>query len=105
MTDDILDKDKDAACSRPNLVNLLGPGTMVYAILCLGIAASINAPVTLALFFASYIIGMFNDLRQILPSKLSGWQESILVTFLGWIFFGWKLMLFSLLFVIAIQLI
>jgi 1,4-dihydroxy-2-naphthoate octaprenyltransferase len=104
LTDDALDKETDLAAGRRNLAARLGPGTMVYAALCLAVAASINAPVTLSLFFASYIVGMFNDLRQAFPSRLRGWQESALVTLLGVILFGWHLMLFSLLFILAVQL-
>lgn len=105
LTDDALDRESDLAGGRSNLAARLGPGTMVYAALCLAIAASINTPVSLSLFFASYIIGMFNDFRLIFPSRLRGWQESALVALLGLILFGWHLMAFALLFILAMQLI
>ncbi len=104
LTDDWLDRDRDLAAGRPNWAAAIGTGTMVYAALFLTLAAGINAAVSLALFFASYIVGMFNDLGRLFPSRLSGWQESLLVLAAGLILAGWRTMLFSLLFVAAVQL-
>ncbi len=104
MLDDFLDRELDARAGRSNWARQLADGTPVYAILLLALAACLNAPVSLTLFFASYSIGMFHDLWQTFPSKLTGWQESLLVLGLGAIFFPWQQMLFSLLFVLAVQL-
>jgi hypothetical protein len=103
LTDDFLDQQNDLKVERCNWALYLGPGTMVYATLFLALAASINSSVSLSLFFASYIVGMFNDLLRILPSRLRGWQESSLVMIAGVLLFGWINMLFSLLFIIAVQ--
>jgi 4-hydroxybenzoate polyprenyltransferase len=104
LTDDWLDRDRDQAVGRANWAAGIGAGTMVYAALFLALAAGVNAAVSLALFFASYVVGMFNDLGRLLPSRLSGWQESLLVLAAGAAVCGWRTMSFAVLFVAAVQL-
>jgi 4-hydroxybenzoate polyprenyltransferase len=104
LTDDWLDRDRDLAVGRSNWAAAIGGGAMVYAALFLALAAGVNAAVSLALFFASYVVGMFNDLGRLLPSRLSGWQESVLVLAAGMAVCGWRTMLFAVLFVAAVQL-
>ncbi len=104
LSDDFLDKDLDRHSGQTNWAETLGHGTMFYAILLIVFAAGINAPVSLSLFLSSYIIGMFNDLRSFFPSKLTGFQESVLIFIIGSVIFGWQLMLFSLLFMFSVQL-
>ena len=104
LTDDFLDHDLDARAGCSNLSAQLGPGAIIYGMLSLALAASINANVSIPLFFASYSIGMFNDLKQSFPSGLSGLQESLLVFFLGVALWSWESMLFSTLFIFSIQL-
>ncbi len=103
LTDDWLDRERDLVVGRANWAAAIGTGTMIYAALFLALAAGINAVVGLALFFASYIMGMFNDLGRRLPSRLSGWQESVIVLAAGIVVCGWRVMLFAVLFVAAVQ--
>jgi len=103
LTDDWLDRERDRAAGRPNLAAPLGTGAMVYAALLLALAAGLHAAVTVALFFASYVIGMFHDFGRLMPSRLSGWQESFLVLVGGAAICGGRLMLFALCFVAAVQ--
>lgn len=102
LADDFLDQDMDK--SEHNLTNKLGKGSMLYGMLSMALAVSLNASISVPLFFASYIIGMFHDLKCYFPSHLNGIQESILVLILGIFFWGWQSMLFSIFFVISIQL-
>ncbi len=104
LVDDFLDQDLDTSASSHNFANSLGKGTIIYAMLALTLAISINALVTIPLFLASYSIGMFSDLQQPFPSGLKGWQESLLVIFCGILFWGWEQMFFSLLFISSVQL-
>ncbi|MBC8015681.1 MAG: hypothetical protein H7X79_08055 [Sporomusaceae bacterium] len=104
LTDDFLDHDLDDRAGCSNFSAQLGPGAIIYGMLSLALAASINADVSIPLFLASYSIGMFNDLKQPFPSGLSGLQESLLVFFVGVVLWGWHGMLFSTLFILAIQL-
>jgi hypothetical protein len=102
LADDFLDQDMDK--SEHNFTNKLGRGSMLYGMLSMAFAASLNASISVSLFFACYIIGMFHDLKCYFPSHLNGFEESILVFLLGVFFWGWQIMLFSIFFVISIQL-
>lgn len=104
LVDDCLDKDLDVCAGRRNIAEVIGNGTMVYAMLFLVIAAGVNAAVSMPLFLASYIVGMFNDLKSTFPSRLNGMQEAFLVMLLGVLFFGWNSMFFALFFILGIQL-
>ncbi|WP_425060969.1 hypothetical protein SCACP_17350 [Sporomusa carbonis] len=104
LADDYLDKEYDCIAGKNNWAEFLGRGTMLYAMFLLALAAGINAALSLSLFLGSYIVGMFNSMRERLPSRLNGFQESLLVFTIGTVLFGWNYMLFSLSFVSAIQL-
>ena len=105
LVDDYLDKDVDTRAGCYNFSKALGNGTIVYGMLALSLAASVNASVSIPLFLASYSIGMFNDFKKTFISRLSGLQESLLVFIIGGIAWGWQSMLFSLLFILSVQLI
>lgn len=105
LADDYLDQEQDRLAGQPNWTNILGPGTMFYAIFFLSIAAAINSAVSLSLFFASYIVGMFNDFQSHFPLGLTGWQESLLTLFISLLLLGWEITVFSLALVFAVQLI
>lgn len=105
MADDFLDYDLDKASGNQNLGEILGPGLSIYAMLFLSLSVYINPPLCLSLFLASYCIGMFHDLKQRFPSGLTGLQESIVVNFIGFWLCGWRYMIFSIMFALAIQLI
>ncbi|WP_371370994.1 hypothetical protein [Sporomusa aerivorans] len=104
LADDYLDMDYDAIAGKPNWAEILDRGTMLYAMFLLALAAGINATLSLSLFFASYIVGMFSCLRDKFPSRLNGFQESMLAFTAGIILFGWNQMMFSVCFVAAVQL-
>lgn len=102
LADDFLDQDLDS--NDYNFAKKLGNGSMLYSMLSMAFAVSINASVSITLFFGSYIIGMFQDLKHDFPSRLNGLQESIIVLMIGIVFWGWQTMIFSVLFIFSIQL-
>jgi len=104
LVDDFLDKEQDNDSGCFNLTTQLGLNSVVYAALFLALAAGLNSKISMPLFLASYIVGMFNTLGHKLPSKLTGLQESILVGLLAILLFGWHRILFALTFITAIQL-
>ena len=104
LVDDFLDHDMDTRTGSRNFTNQFGNGTVIYAMLALALATSINALVSIPLFLASYSIGMFGDLKQPFPSGLTGWQESLLILLLGTMLWGWQQILFSLFFIGGVQL-
>lgn len=105
MADDFLDYDQDKASGSNNFTNILGKGLPIYAMLLLGLAINLNPSLCLALFLASYGIGMFHDLKQRFPSKLTGLQECALSFLLGIGICGWQTMIFAFAFTLAVQLI
>ncbi|SMC62476.1 hypothetical protein [Sporomusa malonica] len=104
LADDYLDKEYDAVAGKTNWAEVLGRGTMLYAMFLLAMSAGINTRLSLSLFLASYIVGMFNSMYEKLPSRLNGFQESLVALIIGVVFFDWNSMLFSLSFVAAVQL-
>lgn len=104
LADDFLDRETDCIIGKTNWTQVLGQGTMVYAMFFLALAAGINAPLSLALFLGSYVVGMFNSMKDRFPSKLNGFQESFLALAIGLLLFGWSIMLFAVSLVLAIQL-
>lgn len=105
ITDDFLDSCCDQHVGKKNLANAIGPGAMVYALLLMGLAAALNAALAVSLFLASYIVGMFNQLTQRMPTRLTGYQEAVIIFIGGLVLFGWRLAIFSILFILAVQLV
>lgn len=104
LADDYLDKEYDAIAGKTNWAEFFDKGAMLYAMFLLALAAGINTPLSLSLFLSSYIVGMFNNLRDKFPSRLNGFQESLVAFTMGLLLFGWNYMLFSLTFIFALQL-
>jgi len=104
FVDDFLDQDLDTHAGSRNFTTQFGNGTVVYAMLALALAASLNTNPSIPLFLASYSVGMFHDLKQPFPTGLSGWQESLFVFLFGVMLWGWQIMLFAILFIASIQL-
>lgn len=103
LLDDYLDQDLDYRTGHANWAYYLGKSTPIYALVAFALAAALHYLLAVSLFLASYIIGMTHEMHQLLPSKLSGWQESLLALSFGVLLCGWHPMLFSLLFIGAVQ--
>lgn len=104
IADDFLDVEIDKCSGRHNWSETIGNGAMIYAMLFLGIAVCLNVSVSLSLFFCSYIVGMFQDLDRRFSINMYGWQECLVVFVFGSIFIGMKIMIFSLFFLLSVQL-
>lgn len=104
LADDYLDREYDVIAGKANWTEVLEQGTMLYAMFLLALAAGINTSLSLSLFLSCYIVGMFSSMRDKFPSRLSGFQESLIALTIGLFLFGLHTMLFSLSFILAIQL-
>lgn len=104
LADDYLDREYDVIAGKANWTEVLEQGTMLYAMFLLALAAGINTSLSLSLFLSCYIVGMFSSMRDKFPSRLSGFQESLIALTIGIFLFGLHTMLFSLSFILAIQL-
>lgn len=105
LTDDYLDQAIDQKVSYFSLAASLKEGILPYCILLFSISVGLNKDLSLALFFSSYIIGMFGDMNRPLSFGLNGYQESIIVFITSVLLIGWQLTTISLLLIIAIQII
>lgn len=105
LADDYLDKEADLAGAQLNWSVKLGQGCMVYAMFFIMIAAGLSTSLTIALFFGSYITGMCKDLNKKFATRLSGRGENLIVLAIGSMILGWRMMLFGLTFMLAVQLV
>lgn len=80
-------------------------GILPYSLLFFSVAVSLEPSWAVTFFFASYAIGMADDLRWKLPLSLTAFQESIIVLAIGSLVFGWFEMLTSFLLILSIQII
>lgn len=104
LLDDYLDRELDDTTGEHNWINDLGEGAIAYSLPLLAVSVALYPQVGLALFIASWSIGMYRDLHIIYPSMLRGWQEFLIGTAAGVYLSGWSIMLCSLFIAGAVQL-
>jgi hypothetical protein len=103
LLDDFLDYAADLASGSPSLIDILGSGSVVYALLFAVFACSINLKLAAPLMLSAYAVGMLKDPAQMLPLGLSAWMESVVVIFAAWSIFGWRATLVSVLLMTAVE--
>lgn len=103
LADDYLDEEQDRLLGKFNFTHYLGKGIPIYGLLSLAVAATLDVTVSVPLFLACYIMGMCHDTGSHYPLGLTGIQEGLLVLLFGYVWFGWKVFSFSLLFIFAVQ--
>lgn len=104
LLDDYLDRELDEISGEHNWINDLGVGVIAYSLPLLAVSVALQPQIGLTLFLASWTIGMYRDLHVRYPSRLRGWQESVLGVAVGVYFAGWRIMLCSLFIAGAVQL-
>lgn len=104
LLDDYLDRETDAACGTPNLINHFGEGLVAYCLPFLVVSIGLHPAVGTCLFFASWAVGMFQDLNAKFVIGMRGWHESLLFSFAGAYLAGWREMVCALLLVSGVQL-
>lgn len=77
LMDDYLDIEYDRSVGRHTLSVRLGRACLPYGLVLFGVAMVIAPQMVIALFLASYAIGMGHDLLEVMPTRLPGWLESI----------------------------
>ncbi|HHX02245.1 MAG TPA: hypothetical protein GX739_06200 [Firmicutes bacterium] len=75
-----------------------------YSLLAILVAAILDLPLTIALFSACYVIGMFTSMTQKLPSGLPGWLESMLILIFAAVYCGLAATFWSVLVIYSVQL-
>lgn len=103
LTDDYLDEEQDQLLGEFNFTHCLGKGLPIYGLMSLAVAATLDVTVSVPLFLACYIMGMCHDTSSHYPLGFTGFQEGLLVLLFGYVWFGWEIFSFSLLFIFAVQ--
>ncbi len=104
LMDDYLDQEIDRLNGRKTLALKLERAILPYALILMTFSSLIDPNLTVALFWASYIIGMGID-RDRLPTGLKAYQEVILMLAFGFIALDKEEFLFALSIIFFIQLV
>lgn len=105
LTDDYLDQLIDMGSDDLSLSAKLKEAVLPYCLLIYSIALLLNYQITLALFLAAYLVGMFGDLNRPLSFGFKGYQECLLVLIISILFLGLRISLFAVLIMLIIQMI
>lgn len=101
--DDYLDIEYDQCVGRQTVAARLGKAALPYSLLLLAIGIFIAKEIGLALFLASYAVGMGHDLRELMPTRLKGWVEGVIAFLLGLVLAGPATMVWAILIICTIQ--
>jgi hypothetical protein len=103
MMDDYLDQEFDIVGGKHSLAQRLGVGAIAYMLVLFALAAACNWRLSVSLFFASYMTGMFYSLKHSYISGLSGLQEVLIVFVVSLLSVGIKLTFAAIFVLIFIQ--
>jgi len=102
IMDDWLDRERDGP--RPTFATRLGDASLPYALLSFACAVPFDPATAVALLLMSYAAGMGGRaLRDVYPSGLRGWQESLFAVIISVGACGWRLTTVAGLCIAAIQ--
>lgn len=90
LLDDSLDADFDKFRGQLTLAARLGRAVYPYGVVLALVAAYLNANLTIALFLGSYVVGMFVQWRESLPTKVSAYIEILAGIALSVALTGWQ---------------
>lgn len=89
LLDDSLDADFDKFRGERTLAARLGRAVYPYGVLLALLAAYVDVKLTVALFLGSYVVGMFVQWRERLPTKVPAYVEIVLAIALSFALTGW----------------
>lgn len=90
LMDDALDAEFDLCIGERTLATKLGRSTLPYCLALAFVGAAANIHVSVAVFFASYAVGMFHHANERLQTHLPAYVESIIALLLSMLINGWK---------------
>ena len=105
LMDDYLDQAIDKEVGVISFASTLREGIIPYTLLFFSLAVILSPSPSLALFFASYIIGMFGDFKRPLSFGLKGYHESLFILMVSFFAVGWKTTLWAIILIMSIQII
>ncbi|NLN19467.1 MAG: hypothetical protein GX162_09370 [Firmicutes bacterium] len=103
LMDDYLDAPVDLLQGVQTSAHHLGNASLPYALVGLSVGSLLSPKLTAALFLSAYAIGMTSELTRALPSRLRGYQESLLAIVIGAIGAGPMVMAWALMTMFTIQ--
>jgi hypothetical protein len=103
LMDDLLDAGLDNDMGCVTVAARLREAALPYALAAFACSAALAPALAVALFAASYAVGMVGDHNRLLPFRLRGWQEGVLIIILGAFGAGIACMGWALAFIIALQ--
>ncbi|MCL6516555.1 hypothetical protein [Alicyclobacillus sp.] len=95
LMDDHLDAEYDILRGERTLAARFGRALLPYGLAVGLLAAAIDPRLACALFFASYAVGMFHQLRERLPTRLPAWVETLAAVALAGLTAGWQTALWA----------
>ncbi|GMA48878.1 hypothetical protein GCM10025857_02350 [Alicyclobacillus contaminans] len=95
--DDYLDAEYDICRGKHTLAVRMSRSALPYGMVLAFLAAAAQLPMALSVFFGSYAVGMLSDWKQVLPTKLPAWLETVMAVALSLVLTGWRTALWGLL--------
>lgn len=95
LMDDFLDADYDLCRGERTLAVQFGRATLPYALVLALVGAAIDAKIAVAVFFGSYVVGMFSTWRETLPTRVPAYIEIVIACLISAAFSGWRLALWG----------
>lgn len=103
LMDDYLDAPIDLLQGVPTPAHRFGSASLPYALAGLSIGSLLSSKLTAAVFLSAYAIGMAGELTRVLPSRLRGYEESLLAIVIGALGAGPLIMTWALMTMFTIQ--
>lgn len=95
LMDDFLDADYDLCRGRKTIASRLGRATLPYALVISLIGGYLDIKLALAVFLASYAVGMFSTWRDVLPTGLPSYLELLIAVGISVTLCGWQTALWA----------
>ncbi|MCL6548323.1 MAG: hypothetical protein K6T30_05380 [Alicyclobacillus sp.] len=95
LMDDYLDAEYDICRGQRTVATKLGRATLPYSLVLALVGAYLNLHEALALFFASYAVGMLSGWRERLPTRLPAYVEMLAAVGLSCLLSGWRMALWG----------
>lgn len=91
LLDDSLDADFDKFRGKRTLAARLGRAVFPYGTVLVLFAAYLDVSLTVALFLGSYVVGMFVQWREVLPTRVPAYVEIVVAMAVSVLLTGWQM--------------
>ncbi|MBX5436782.1 MAG: hypothetical protein IRZ33_06140 [Alicyclobacillaceae bacterium] len=95
LMDDYLDAEYDICRGQRTMASKLGRATLPYSLVLALLGAYLSLHEAVALFLASYAVGMLSAWRERLPTRMPAYLEMAAAVGLSYLLVGWRLTLWG----------